>query len=107
DSSGVNATLWLQLGVFAFVALGSAYLSGKLREASVGSEAELAQVRLQAADILFNIRSGILTVDATGRLLYANPMAEHLLGIDLEAFHGKPVLEELRREPSARADAPA
>src|SRR5205085_12378078 len=32
DSSGVNATLWLQLGVFAFVAMGSAYPSGKLLE---------------------------------------------------------------------------
>ncbi len=100
-----SAAVWLQLGVFAFVALGSAFLSGKLQEVGAGSEAELAHVRLQAADILFNIRSGVLTVDGGGRLLYANPMAEHLLGVELEAFIGKPVLEEIRRIASELADA--
>ncbi len=92
-----TAAVWLQLGVFAFVALGSAYLSEKLREVGMGTEAELAHVRLQAADILFNIRSGVVTIDARGRLLYANPMAEHLLGVELDSFIGKPVLEILRR----------
>ncbi len=101
----IKVSVWLQLGVFAFVALGSAYLSGRLQEAGAGSEAELQHVRLQAADILFNIRSGVITVDATGRLLYANPMAEHLLGIDLESLIGKPVLEEIRRIAGALADA--
>ena len=103
--SGYTADVWWQLGVFAFVALGSAYLSGKLQEARTGTEGQLAHARLQAADILFNIRSGVLTVDATGRLLYANPMAEQLLGVDLEAFIGKPVLEEIRRIASELADA--
>jgi two-component system sensor histidine kinase PilS (NtrC family) len=92
-----TATVWLQLAVFAVVALGSAGLSAKLREAGKGTEAVLAHVRLQAADILFNIRSGILTVDAGGRLRYANPMAEQLLGLDLEPLVGRPVLETVRR----------
>ena len=100
-----SVAVWLQLGVFAFVALGSAFLSGKLQEVGAGTEAELAHVRLQAADILFNIRSGVLTVDGSGRLLYANPMAEQLLGIDLENFIGKPVLEEIRRIASELAEA--
>lgn len=100
-----SAAVWLQLGVFAFVALGSAYLSGKLQEVGAGTEAELAHVRLQAADILFNIRSGVLTVDGGGNLLYANPMAEQLLGVDLEDFVGKPVLEEIRRIASELAEA--
>ncbi|HEV7990412.1 MAG TPA: ATP-binding protein [Gemmatimonadaceae bacterium] len=88
--------VWLQLGVFAIVALGSAYLSAKLKELGAGTEAELAHVRLQAADILHNIRSGIITIDVEGRLVYANPMAEQLLGTDLEALMGRPVLEKLR-----------
>jgi two-component system sensor histidine kinase PilS (NtrC family) len=91
-----GGAVWLQLGVFAVVALGSAWLSAKLQEAGAGTEAELAQVRLQAADILFNIRSGIITVDASGRLLYANPMAEQLLGLQAEARVGQPVLDVLR-----------
>ncbi|HEX7942599.1 MAG TPA: ATP-binding protein, partial [Gemmatimonadaceae bacterium] len=88
--------VWLQLAVFAVVALGSAYLSAKVKELSAGTEAELARVRLEAADILHNIRSGILTIDAQGRLLYANPMAEQLLAIDLEAMRGQPLLDRLR-----------
>jgi two-component system sensor histidine kinase PilS (NtrC family) len=97
--------IWLQLGVFACVALGSAYLSAKLRELGAGTEAELAHVRLQAADILFNIRSGIVTIDAAGRLLYANPMAQQLLGADLDSLIGRPVLELLRGIAPELADA--
>ena len=92
-----TAAVWLQLGVFALVALGSAWLSKKLQEAGAGTEAVLAHVRLQATDILFNIRSGILTIDARGRLLYANPMAEQLLGLDLDPLLGRPVLDAIRR----------
>lgn len=103
--SAFTADVWWQLGVFGFVALGSAYLSGKLQEARSGTEDELAHARLQAADILFNIRSGVLTIDPTGSLLYANPMAEQLLGLDLEEFMGKPVLEEIRRVAAELADA--
>jgi two-component system sensor histidine kinase PilS (NtrC family) len=94
--SPFTVAVWLQLGVFAVVALGSAYLSAKVKELSVGTEAELARVRLEAADILHNIRSGILTIDAEGRLLYANPMAEQLLAIDLASMKGKGVVERLR-----------
>ena len=97
--------VWWQLAVFAFVALGSAYLSGKLQEARSGTEGELAHARLQAADILFNIRSGVLTVDGPGRLLYANPMAEDLLGLELDQFMGMPVLSEIRRVAPELADA--
>jgi hypothetical protein len=84
-SLGADFTVgvWLQLAVFAVVALGSAYLSAKVKELSAGTEAELARVRLEAADILHNIRSGILTIDSSGRLLYANPRAEQLVAIDL------------------------
>jgi two-component system sensor histidine kinase PilS (NtrC family) len=94
--SPFTAAVWLQLAVFAVVALGSAWLSAKLREAGAGTEAVLAHVRLQAADILFNIRSGVVTLDANGRLLYSNPMAEQLLGLDLHALVGRPVLETIR-----------
>jgi two-component system sensor histidine kinase PilS (NtrC family) len=92
-----TAAVWLQLTVFGLVALGSAWLSNKLQEAGAGTEAVLAHVRLQATDILFNIRSGVVTVDAKGRLLYANPMAEQLLGLDLEPLIGRAVLEAIRR----------
>jgi two-component system sensor histidine kinase PilS (NtrC family) len=94
--SSLTASVWLQLAVFATVALGSAWLNAMLREAGAGTEAVLAHVRLQASDILHNIRSGVLTVDHQGRLLYANPMAQQLLGLELEGQVGRPVLDRLR-----------
>jgi len=34
---------------------------------------EVRLVQLEADDVLRNIRTGVITVDADGRLLYANP----------------------------------
>lgn len=84
--AGIEPTIWVQLSIFTVVALAIRYLATKLRESGEGKAllvAQLQQARLQAEDILRNIRSGVVTVDREGRLLYANPMAEHLLGIDL------------------------
>jgi len=97
---GVNTQLtpevWLQLGVFTAVALGIGYLSVSLRREGEGKAAvvaELGHLRLQGEDILRNIRSGVMTVDAEGSLLYANPMAEQLLELNLNAHLGKPVID--------------
>jgi two-component system sensor histidine kinase PilS (NtrC family) len=103
--SSLTASVWLQLAVFAIVALGSAWLNAMLREAGADTEAVLAHVRLQASDILYNIRSGVLTVDHEGRLLYANPMAQQLLGMELEGQVGRPVLERLRHGSPELVDA--
>ncbi len=91
----IEPGIWLQLSIFAVVALCVRYVSARLRESGEGKDllvAALEQTRLQAEDILHNIRSGVVTVDATGRLLYANPMAEHLLGIDLMDHIGEPII---------------
>jgi len=92
--SSLDLGYWLQLGVFAGVALSSGYIASRLREARAGREelaAELVKVRLQAEDILRNIRSGIVTVDAAGYLVYANPAASSLLGMDLSSKAGRRV----------------
>ena len=92
--SSLDLGYWLQLGVFAGVALSSGYIASRLREARAGREelaAELVKVRLQAEDILRNIRSGIVTVDAAGNLVYANPAAMSLLGMDLGNSAGRKV----------------
>ena len=90
--------VWLQLVVFGLVALGSGQIGGRLREMGAGKEelvAALTQARLEATDILRNIRAGILTVDADGRLLYANPTAARLLSLPLDQRYGVAVLDEL------------
>jgi two-component system sensor histidine kinase PilS (NtrC family) len=90
--------VWLQLGVIALVAMGIRYLSAQLRQSGEGKDqlvAELEQTRNHAEDILRNIRSGVVTIDVHGRLLYANPMGEHLLGLDLIGHTGEPILERI------------
>ena len=59
------------------VALAVAYLAARMQEAGVGREeleAQLNIAKLQAEDILRNIRAGIITIDARGRVIFANPM---------------------------------
>ena len=90
--------IWVQLGVFVVVALGSGVIATRLRQAGAGRDAlaaQLVQVQLEAAEILRTIQSGLLTVDERGRLLYANPAAHELLGMPLRAFVGRPVLGPL------------
>ena len=92
----IEPGVWLQLTVIAVVTLAVWSLSVRLRESGEGKDllvAALEQTRHQAEDILRNIRSGVFTVDAEGKLLYANPTAEHLLGINLIAHTGEPVLD--------------
>lgn len=93
--SALEVAVWLQLVVFAVVALSSWYIAARLREARAGTAelaAELVKVRLEASDILRNIRSGIITVDSRATLLYANPTACSLLGLPLESQVGASAL---------------
>lgn len=90
--------IWVQLGVFVVVALGSGGIAARLREAGAGRDALAAQlvtIQLEAADILRSIQSGIVTVDVTGHLLYANPAAGDLLGLPLRDLVGRPVMGTL------------
>jgi signal transduction histidine kinase len=83
-------------------------LSAELRASGEGAGqlvAALQQSRLQAEDILRNIRSGVITVDVEGCLLYANPMAEHLLGVDLVGRIGEPVLNHIASVSPELAEA--
>ncbi|HET7553216.1 MAG TPA: ATP-binding protein [Gemmatimonadaceae bacterium] len=92
----------LQIGVFAAVALGVTYLSARLQEAGGAREeleARLVLAKLQAEDILNNIRSGIITVDSSGLLIFANPSAGALLGFESSTARGR-TLQEVVSVPS-------
>ena len=104
----LSTAVILQLIVFTLVALGTSYISAQLQAAGQGREAlvaELVSVRLREKDILANIRSGILSVDDNGGLLFANTSASDLLGIDLEQRIGRPVVREIRVVAPVLADA--
>lgn len=92
--------LVLQLLVFSLAGAGASYISVQLKATGLGREAlaaELKRVRLREADILQNIRSGIISVGEEGELLFANASAAALLGLDLETRIGAPILDDIAR----------
>ncbi|HMU62872.1 MAG TPA: ATP-binding protein, partial [Gemmatimonadales bacterium] len=94
---------WGQVVIFNTVFGIVAALAARLRQAGAEQdtlELELRRVRLEADDILLNIRSGVLTVDGFGRLAFINPTAERLLGIDGTTQVGLPVLDHLKSKSS-------
>jgi two-component system sensor histidine kinase PilS (NtrC family) len=105
---GITAPVWLQLAVFTAVALGSGYLSVLLRREGEGKAdlvAELRQFQTQAEDILRNIGSAVLTVDSEGRLMFANPMAEQLLDLNLLDRIREPIVADIAAAAPELAEA--
>jgi two-component system sensor histidine kinase PilS (NtrC family) len=99
---------YVQLALFAVVALSTAAVSERLRKGTAGTAllaAHLEQVRLRAEDILRNINSGVITIDRAGRLVYANPMAERLLDISMASHANREVLSHIRGEAPALSEA--
>ncbi len=56
---------------------------------------ELDRVRLDNDAILRHLNSGVLTVDAQGRIAYLNPAAEQMLGVRSLAVRGRALAEAL------------
>lgn len=96
----MTAQVALQLSVFVAVAAVTAYFSSRVsvmgaeREALAG---ELRQARLEAADVLRNIPTGVVTVDQGGHLLYCNPAAEQILGFKERQWRGRPIMPEFAK----------
>lgn len=93
----LSVVVWLQIAVFVSVSFATGFIASRVRV--MGAEREVLQqevrrLRLEAADILRNIRSGVLTVDGAGLVAYANPAARQLLHLPSEPLLGRP-LEEL------------
>jgi two-component system sensor histidine kinase PilS (NtrC family) len=98
--TAVSSALWIQLGLFAVVAAVPAYFASRIKVMTAEHEAlagELRQARLEASDVLHNLASGVLTVDAEGRLLFSNPAAEEILGFRASDWLGRTFLPELAR----------
>src|ERR1051325_3827170 len=99
-SSAVTPGVWIQLGVFILVAVVTAYVSSRVNVMGAEREAlaaEVRQVQLEAGDVPRNIRTGVITVDADGRLLYANPASEEILGFKAREWLGRTVMPEFAR----------
>src|SRR5688572_25499063 len=97
---GGPPAVWIRLGVVVLVAVVTAYVASRLNVMGAEREvlaAEVRQVQLEADDVLRNIRTGVLTVDADGRLLYANPASEEILGFKAREWLGRSVMPEFAR----------
>ncbi len=98
--TAMTGQIFLQLSVFAAVAAATAYFASRVsvmgaeREVLAG---ELRQVRLEAADVLRNIPTGIVTVGGDGRLLYCNPAAEQILGFRERQWRGRSIMPEFAK----------
>src|SRR5207247_5591800 len=99
----MTAQVGLQLSVFVAVAAVTAYFASRVsvmgaeREALAG---ELRQVRLEAADVLRNLPTGIVTGGEDGHLLYCNPAAEHILGVKERQWRGRSIMPESAKIPA-------
>lgn len=98
----------LQVVVFVAVAVATGWLASRVR--LVGKEREdlqreVKRLRLEAGDILRNIASGVVTVDAEGNLAFANPSAEALLDFRAADYLGRPALSLLDARSHALASA--
>src|SRR2546427_13272755 len=79
-----DTAFWAQVVVFNVVFAIVAVLGHRLRQAGMEQETlaiELRRVRLEADDILRNIRSGVLTGDGGGRPALINPPRQEPLDL--------------------------
>lgn len=100
----VVAQVLLFVAVFGLVAvLGSRVRAVGIERLAMASE--LQRARLEADDILRNIRAGVLTVDATRRLAFLNAPAERMLRLGGDAAVGQDVMELLQARAPELAGA--
>ncbi len=96
----------LQIVVFVGVFIVTGLIGSRVRTAEVERQVlqqEVRRLRLEAADILRNIQSGVVTVDGAGDLVYANPAASELLGLPPEHVIAQPLDAALKdRSPQLR-----
>jgi PAS domain S-box-containing protein len=99
-TTGISSAVWIQLALFMVVALVTVYVASRVNIMGAVHEAlaaEVRQVQLEADDVLRNIRTGVITVDADGALLYANPASEEILGFKANQWLGRSVMPEFAR----------
>ena len=80
-------TVFLHLCLFYFFGFISGFLTQKLFVTSL----ELKRLRLETGEILEQMRSGLLTVDKTGQIVYFNRASGAILGFDPKTVRGKSI----------------
>jgi two-component system sensor histidine kinase PilS (NtrC family) len=84
-------SIFLHILIFYLVAFMAGYLAERLRHQDrrlADASRALRQARLETDDILRHLNSGLITVDAEGRIVYFNRAAERILGYREEDVKG-------------------
>jgi two-component system sensor histidine kinase PilS (NtrC family) len=93
-------SIFLHILIFYLVAFISGYLAERLKERDrelADTSQALKQAKLETDDILRHLNSGLLTIDAKGRIIYFNRAAERILGYreeDVKGMHCGEVFAE-------------
>ncbi len=102
----MNSVL-VRMMLFFAIAGATGWLGDRLKRtgSQLGAvESELRQLRLDTDDILATLDTGVVTVDPDGRVVYMNPAAEALLGMQGSDWLGRPALEAMDRSVPGLAD---
>lgn len=84
-------TVFLRLCIFFLCAFAGGYLAERLysRDEALAHTSEALQMaKLETGDILKHLRSGVLTVDLSGYIVYFNRAAEEILGLPEKKVRG-------------------
>jgi two-component system sensor histidine kinase PilS (NtrC family) len=84
--------VFLYICAFYLVALIGGYLAQRLKikgEELWTASAELNRIKMDTDDILRHVKSGLITVDRLGRIVYFNRAAEEILGYTEQEVRGK------------------
>ncbi|MFQ6002174.1 MAG: PAS domain S-box protein, partial [Candidatus Zixiibacteriota bacterium] len=84
--------IFLYICAFYLVALIGGYLSQRLKikgEELWSASVELNRIKMDTDDILRHVKSGLITVDSLGRIIYFNRAAEEILGYKEQEVKGK------------------
>jgi two-component system sensor histidine kinase PilS (NtrC family) len=97
DASFYKAFLYIC--TFFLVALISGYLSQKLKvkgEELWSASVELNKIKTDTGEILRHLKSGLITIDGWGRIVYFNRAAEEILGYSETQVRGKDCREAFK-----------
>jgi len=91
-------TIFLRLCIFFLCAFAGGYLAERLytKDKALAHTSEALQLaKWETGDILKHLRSGVLTLDIAGRIVYFNRAAEEILGLNERRLRGQPIREVL------------
>ena len=99
--------VFLYLCTFFLVAFISGYLTQKLKvkgEELWSASLELDKIKADTDDILKHLKSGLITIDAAGRIVYFNRAAEEILGYSEADVKGKDCRDAFRQRMPQMAE---